>query len=76
MRQYRYYFQCRLQRDDFETIGWIEAHGAKEGAIIELLPSGDIWRVVEVFKHGLPEDILKEYKRLNRNSLPSVEGMG
>jgi hypothetical protein len=34
-----------------------------------------MWKVAEVFKHGLPEDVLKENQRLNRNSLPSVQGM-
>lgn len=67
------YFQCRLQRGTSETTGWIEARGAKTGATVELLPSGEMWEVVEVYKHGLPEDILKEKQRLNRRSLPSVE---
>lgn len=69
------YFQCRLQRGDSETTGWIEARGAKVGATIELLPSHELWEVAEVFEHGLPEDVLKETQRLNRKSLPSVQGM-
>lgn len=56
-------------------MGWIEARGAKVGASIELLPSREFWDVIEVFSHGLPEDMLKKYQLLNRNSLPSIESM-
>jgi len=69
------YFQCRMQRGTSETTGWIEARGAKTGATVELLPSRETWRVVEVFDHGLPEDMLKEQQKLNRHSLPSVDPM-
>jgi hypothetical protein len=69
------YFQCKLQRENSQTTGWIEARGAKIGATVELLPSGEKWTVREVYKHGLPEDVLKENQRLNRRSLPSVESM-
>jgi hypothetical protein len=69
------YFQCLLRQGNSETTGWIEARGAKVGATIELLPSHEMWEVAEVFKHGLPEDILKEQQKLNRNSLPSIKGM-
>jgi hypothetical protein len=58
-----------------QTTGWIEARGAKVGAAVQLLPSGDMWDVAEVFKRGLPENLLKEHQRLNRGSLPSVERM-
>lgn len=67
------YYQCRLRLHTLETIGWIEARGAKVGAAVELLPSGEYWTVVEVFAHGLSEDVLKEQQKLNRHSLPSVE---
>jgi hypothetical protein len=69
------YFQCLLRQGNSETTGWIEARGAKVGATVELLPSHEMWEVAEVFKHGLPEDILKEQQKLNRNSLPSIKGM-
>lgn len=62
------YYQCRLRRGDTETVGWIEARGAKAGASIELLPSREMWDVVEVFEHGIPEGLLKEHQRLHRNS--------
>ena len=69
------YFQCRLQRGVSETVGWIEARGAKVGVAVELLPSGEMWEVAEVFEHGLPEDVLKETQKLNRKSLPSVQAL-
>lgn len=73
------YFQCRLE---FETstgttivqMAWIEQRGAKLGASVELLPTKQLWKVVEVFDHGLPEDMLKEHQRMNRKSLPSIIG--
>jgi hypothetical protein len=70
------FFQCRLRRGDQVTTGWIEARGAKPGATVELLPSRELWEVAEVFDHGLPEDVLKDQQKLNRKSLPSIEGMG
>lgn len=43
------YFQCKMQRDGAETIGWIEERGAKVGAEVELLSAdSQFWRVVEV----------------------------
>ena len=69
------YFQCRLRRGTSETTGWIEARGAKTGVSVELLPSRELWEVVEVFEHGLPEELLKEHQKLNRRSLPSIDPM-
>lgn len=69
------YFQCRLRNGDSETIGWIEARGAKKGARVELLPMREFWEVVQVYEHAMPVEDLKEHQRLHRNSLPSVEGM-
>lgn len=69
------YFQCRLQKGASETTGWIEERGAKAGAVVELLPSRDWWKVAEVFGHGIPENLLKEHQRLHRGSLPSVKRM-
>lgn len=70
------YFQCRMQRGTFETTGWIAARGAKVGLMVELLPAGEMWQVVQVYDHALPQHLLKELQLLNRNSLPSVEPMG
>lgn len=71
------YFQCRLVRSNntsLQTTGWIEARGAKVGAQVELLPSKEWWTVAEVFDHGLPEEMLREYQRMHRKSLPSIVG--
>lgn len=70
MKQFQ---QCRLRRGTAETVGWIEKRGARRGARVELLPSRELWDVVEVFAHTLPEDSLRETQRLNRRSLPSVQ---
>lgn len=67
------YFQCRLRRGDTETIGWIEARGAKVGASVELLPSREWWEVTEVYEHGLPEEDLKKLQSMHRRSLPSIK---
>lgn len=69
------YRQCRLRRGDSQTTAWIETRGAKVGASVELLPSRELWEVIEVFAHTLPEGVLRENQRLNRGSLPSVEQM-
>jgi hypothetical protein len=59
-----------------EKTGWIESRGARVGNEVELLPEREHWTVAEVYDLTLPEDALKEHRQLNRNSLPSVEGMG
>lgn len=69
------YYQCKMRCGSFETVGWIEARGAEVGNLVELLPDRQLWEVVEVFDHGLTKDHLKEIQLLNRNSLPSVDGM-
>lgn len=70
------YYQCLLRRGMSQQHAWIESRGATEGALVELLPSREQWRVHAVFSaNPLPEDQLKELKSLNRASLPSVEAM-
>ncbi|MCU1418523.1 MAG: hypothetical protein JWP32_2697 [Schumannella sp.] len=69
------YQQCRLGRSGYEQTAWIEQRGAKAGAGVELLPTREIWVVLEVFDHVLPESMLKEHQQMHRNSLPSVQGM-
>lgn len=73
--QQQYYYQCRLINGETETVGWIEARGARPGARVELLPGREVWEVAEVYVHGLPREHLKELQQLHRHSLPSVEGM-
>jgi hypothetical protein len=66
------YYQCRLTHGTLETIGWIEARGARVGNWVELLPEAKFWYVAEVFDHGLPEDVLRETQRQRRKPPPSL----
>lgn len=72
------YYQCKLsmvRMPGRHTIGWIEKRGAKVGAKVEMLPSKEFWEVIEVFDHGMPEDMLKEHQRNHRKSFASIEAM-
>jgi len=69
------YYQCRLNRGEQETTGWIDQRGAKEGVEVEMLPGRELWTVAKVFQPGIPEGMLREQQRLNRGSLPSIERM-
>lgn len=71
------YRQCRLRLGTQETTGWIETRGAQVGKHVELFAgSSDRWEVVEVFADvTLDHAQLREQQQLNRNSLPSVQGM-
>lgn len=75
MAMVKQYFQCRLRRGESTTTGWIEARGAKVGVSVEILPSGEMWNVDEVYGHAIPEDMLKEHQRMHRGSLPSIKRM-
>lgn len=67
--------QCRLERVEGISIKimvvWIEERGAKVGASVELLPSGEFWRVAAVYNR-MPADILKETQRQRRTPPPSI----
>jgi hypothetical protein len=69
-------YQCRLQQVAYPTlttVGWIEKRGAKVGRTVELMPTKELWKVIAVFDHPLPEDMLKFHQQINRHSLPSVD---
>ena len=69
------YYQCRLTCPTGETVGWIEARGAKKGAQVELLTAdGKFWTVAEVYKPGLTQKALQTKQANDRNSLPSIIG--
>lgn len=69
------YFQCKLQRDNAETIAWIEARAAKAGNWVELKTAdGQMWAVVEVYDFGLAESALHQKQANDRNALPSIAG--
>lgn len=68
------YFQCHLKRGDTHMVAWVESRAAKEGASVEIKPTGDFWEVVEVYDTvGLPQDALKQLNLLHRHSLPSID---
>ena len=69
------YYQCRLKRNGATLRAWIEHRGAIAGKTVELKPTGELWRVCEVFQPPMEEKMLKEHQLLNRGSLPSVERM-
>lgn len=69
------YYQCRLRKGSAETTGWIEARGAYVGKSVELLPSKELWEVVEV-GNMMPKTMLKEHQFMHRGSLPSVDPIG
>ena len=61
------YYQCLLRRASSEMVSWIEKRGAKVGEWVELLPSRELWLVVEVYELGLSYATLKENEKLNRS---------
>jgi hypothetical protein len=71
----RQYQQCELKKGMTSTTAWIEQRGAKEGCWVTVKEMEGLWRVVKVYEHVLSESMLKEHQQLNRNSLPSVEGV-
>lgn len=64
--------QCRLRKASKVGAGfayqtaWIEQRGAKQGARVELKPSGEMWTVDMVYGVELEEEQLKENQRLAR----------
>lgn len=70
------WYQCRLRQGVTETVGWIEARGAREGVRVELktdeFNDGD-WLVVEVFEPGIDGETLREKQGFDRKGLPSLD---
>lgn len=72
------YFQCKMARlvdgswVDYYT-AWIPEHGAKVGAMVELLPEKQFWKVEEVYKPGMDEALLREKQKMDRASLASIK---
>ena len=78
MSQPEQMYQCKLsmvRMPALHTTGWIPARAAKVGAKVEFLPDKEFWEVIEVYKHGMPQDMLKRHQLANRRSLPSIEAM-
>ena len=74
------YVQCYMKRADQDrgalmTTAWIEARGAKEGAVVELitLEGKELWQVVRAYGNvSIPQDVLKETQRQRRKAPPSI----
>lgn len=67
-------YQCLLTRGTQETVAWIPKRAARIGVYVELLPSKEMWAVIDVYANTpQDEDTLKEKQRQNRKGLPSLE---
>lgn len=68
--------QCRLERPSAAVgqqvmVAWIDERGAKVGAQVELLPSGQFWEVKAVYNR-MDAEVLKETQRQRRKPPPSI----
>lgn len=68
------HYQCRFRRGSERTVAWIEARGAKVGALVELksLDENGPWEVEAVYGAPLEAEALSDLQRLNRKSLSSI----
>ena len=66
------FYQCRLQRDNATTVGWIEERGARQGARVELAECGGLWRVTAVYQPPLDATALHEKRRVDRKGMPTA----
>ena len=70
------WYQCRLRQGETETIGWIEARGARKDARVELktdqFDDGE-WLVVDVYPPGMDGETLREKQGFDRKGLPSLD---
>lgn len=66
------FYQCRLQQGDAMTVGWIEEHGARLGARVEIPELGGFWRVANVCPIPVPQAWLKEKQRHDRKGMPDI----
>lgn len=68
------YHQCELHDGSTKTTAWIEARGAKEGALVKFEEDGKFWTVKKVYKTVLTEKALRQKQTNDRNCLPSLVG--
>jgi hypothetical protein len=70
-------YQCHLRQGATQTVGWIEARGAKLGARVELKTEGfddGLWLVTHVCQPPFAADDLRRKQDSQRNGLPSIQG--
>ena len=63
-------FQCRLRKENREDVAWIEARGAKVGAVVEIKNGEERdpgWEVLEVYQPGKPSAEVHENARSWKN---------
>lgn len=70
------YYQCKLRRGTEETVGWIEARGAKLGARVELLDMDrpkELWTVQQVaYSAPMEKAALQAKQAHDRKGFPSI----
>jgi len=54
-----------MEKENTQTVGWIEERGAKVGLFVELKEHGDggFWKVTEVYAHRMNEEVAKNQER-------------
>lgn len=71
-----HYRQCRLTEiadwNPRKTVGWIEARGAKLGAVVELVEFGAKFRVTQVSTMALTGEALKTKQDRDRDFGASI----
>lgn len=54
-------------------VAWLHERGAKEGAEVQLISAdNEFWRVIKVYRPGLPDEALCTKQNLDRGSLSSL----
>lgn len=66
------FHQCRLRQGNAYIVGWIEARGAKLGALVEVPECGGLWRVETVCPQPISGEALREKQRVDRRGMPDI----
>ena len=66
------YRQCRMRQGNAETVGWIEARGARVGARVALLELGGLWEVVAVYHPTIAGRTLRLKQQMDRSPFGSI----
>lgn len=67
------YFQCKMRQGDEIIVGWIEARGARVGAMVEVKDKGGFWEVLAVPDTGVAKQVLSEMNATKRKGFKSIE---
>lgn len=65
------FHQCRLEQGEARLVAWIEARGARPGALVEIPDAGGIWRVATVCPIPIEARQLYEKQRIDHRGMPS-----